>query len=91
MNPREILLQMTLEEKVSLVQGASFFGTQEIERLGLPRIQFLDGGTGINFEQLFGDFCDLPALQEINKDLKEIKEQYAQVLTLLNEIVRRCK
>lgn len=71
MNPREILLQMTLEEKVSLVQGASFFGTQEIERLGLPRIQFLDGGTGINFEQLFGDFCDLPALQEINKELKD--------------------
>lgn len=71
MNPRQILSQMTREEKVGLVQGGSFFGTQEIERLGIPRIQFLDGGTGINFEQLFGDLCALPALQEIDIRLKD--------------------
>ena len=71
MNPKEVLAKMTREEKVSLVQGASFFGTQEIKRLQIPAIRFLDGGTGINFEQLFGDFCALPELQVIRADLKE--------------------
>ncbi|MBE5879125.1 MAG: hypothetical protein E7288_04005 [Lachnospiraceae bacterium] len=71
MNPKVVLAKMTREEKVSLVQGASFFGTQEIKRLQIPAIRFLDGGTGINFEQLFGDFCALPELQVIRADLKE--------------------
>lgn len=51
----EILADMTLEEKARLVNGASFFGTAEIERFGIPSLQLLDGGTGMNFEQLFGD------------------------------------
>lgn len=70
-NPKEILSQMTSEEKISLVQGASFFGTREIPRLNIPRIQFLDGGTGINFEQLFGDFCTMPVLQKIDEKLQD--------------------
>ena len=50
-----ILENMTIEEKTRLVNGDSFFGMDYIERLGVPRMQLLDGGTGINFEQLFGD------------------------------------
>ena len=52
----ELLHQMTLEEKATLVNGATFFGMAENERLKIPRLQLLDGGTGINFEQLFGDY-----------------------------------
>lgn len=52
----DIVAQMTLEEKARLVNGATFFGMASIERLGIPRLQLLDGGTGMNFEQLFGDF-----------------------------------
>ncbi len=48
--------QMTISEKAALVHGASFFGTAEFPKLGIRRLQLLDGGTGINFEQLFGDF-----------------------------------
>ncbi len=48
--------QMTLEEKAALVNGATFFGMSGVERLGIPALMLLDGGTGINFEQLFGDF-----------------------------------
>ena len=51
-----IIQQMTLEEKARLVNGATFFGMAAIERLGIPRLQLLDGGTGMNFEQLFGDY-----------------------------------
>ncbi len=55
-NYTDIIEQMTLEEKARLVNGATFFGMAAIERLGIPRLQLLDGGTGMNFEQLFGDF-----------------------------------
>ncbi len=55
MDVKKVLETMSLEEKARLVNGASFFGTAQIDRLGIPRIQLLDGGTGINFEQLFGD------------------------------------
>ncbi len=57
-----ILKQMTLEEKARLVNGATFFGMAAIDRLDIPRIQLLDGGTGINFEQLFGDMADVGEL-----------------------------
>ncbi len=53
--PESILNQMTLEEKASLVNGASFFGMTGLERFNIPALQLLDGGTGMNFEQLFGD------------------------------------
>lgn len=48
--------RLTVEEQLRLINGASFFGTAEIPEKGINRLQLLDGGTGINFEQLFGDF-----------------------------------
>ncbi len=54
-----LINEMTLEEKATLVNGATFFGSAAIERVGIPRLQLLDGGTGINFEQLFGDITEL--------------------------------
>lgn len=59
MNTKEIVSLLNLKEKASLLCGASFFGTREIKEYGISRLQLLDGGTGINFEQLFGDqFAD---------------------------------
>ncbi len=55
LSPEEILAQMTLEEKATLVNGASFFGMAGLERFDISALQLLDGGTGMNFEQLFGD------------------------------------
>lgn len=48
---------LTLEEKIELVKGAGFFRMSGVESKGLEGIFCLDGGTGLNFEQLFGDFC----------------------------------
>ena len=62
MDVDKVLGQMTLEEKARLVNGATFFGMAEIERLGVARMQLLDGGTGMNFEQLFGDMADVGKL-----------------------------
>lgn len=50
---------LTIEEKISLVKGVSFFHMSGVESKGLEGIFCLDGGTGINFEQLFGDFCSM--------------------------------
>ena len=62
MDVDKVRKQMTLEEKARLVNGATFFGMAEIERLGIARMQLLDGGTGMNFEQLFGDMADVGKL-----------------------------
>ncbi|MBQ8317495.1 MAG: glycoside hydrolase family 3 C-terminal domain-containing protein [Lachnospiraceae bacterium] len=58
-NIKDIISSMTLEEKAKLVNGATFFGSAAIERLDIPRMQLLDGGTGMNFEQLFGDMTQV--------------------------------
>lgn len=56
MNIEDILKELSIEEKTKLCNGATFFGMYYNEKLEIPRLQLLDGGTGINFEQLFGDF-----------------------------------
>lgn len=51
-----VINEMTLEEKASLITGMSVFRTRGIERLGIPSVLLLDGGTGINFMQLYQEF-----------------------------------
>ena len=58
MEIQEIIKNMTLEEKSHLVNGATFFGSYGIDRLGVPRMQLLDGATGMNLEQVFGDMTE---------------------------------
>ena len=58
MEIQEIMKNMTLEEKSHLVNGATFFGSYGIDRLGVPRMQLLDGATGMNLEQVFGDMTE---------------------------------
>ena len=58
-NVEEILREMTRQEKVDLITGKSNFSTQEIERLGIPSIRYLDGFTGLNMMQYLGDLMDL--------------------------------
>lgn len=48
--------QLTPAQQIRLVGGGSFFGSARIPEAEIPRLQLLDGGTGMNFEQLFGDF-----------------------------------
>lgn len=55
----QLIQTMTLDEKIHLLNGGSSFSSYPIERLGIPRIQYLDGGTGMNWEQLMGDWMDV--------------------------------
>lgn len=47
--------RFTVDEQIKLVNGVSFFETACIAEKNVKSMQFLDGGTGMNFEQFFGD------------------------------------
>lgn len=47
---QEILQQMTLEEKVSMLHGQGFFRTAAVERLGVPGLEMSDGPMGVRHQ-----------------------------------------
>ncbi len=58
-------MNLTTQEQLLLVNGGSFFGTNAVPEKDIPRLQLLDGGTGMNFEQLFGDFLSVEGKEGI--------------------------
>ncbi|MBK8137241.1 MAG: glycoside hydrolase family 3 C-terminal domain-containing protein [Chloroflexi bacterium] len=52
-NIQHLLEQMTLEEKISLLAGASAWRTVPIERLGIPAIKVTDGPNGARGDSSF--------------------------------------
>lgn len=92
MEVEELIKQLTTEEKVSLLNGASMFRSVPIERLGIPAIQYLDGGTGINWEQLVGDWAatDTGTVREtlehfdepdkLSPECREVRRRFLQKL-----------
>ncbi len=47
----EIIREMTLEEKCTLLTGGSNFGTAEMPKYGIPHLQVMDNGAGLNLRQ----------------------------------------
>lgn len=43
----KILRQMTLEEKAQICSGRDFWRTQDVERLGIPKVMMCDGPNGL--------------------------------------------
>lgn len=39
----QVLAQMTLEEKAQMCSGRDFWNTQDVERLGVPKVMMCDG------------------------------------------------
>ncbi len=52
-----VVAALTLEEKASLVAGASVFQTAAVERLGIPAFVPADGHNGVNSQHLFYNAC----------------------------------
>ncbi len=82
-------ISLSPEQQIRLVNGASFFGTGEIPELGIERLQLLDGGTGINFEQLFGDFLSHDGKDGIGGDaLRNVLKRFYEPNLLPDEASR---
>lgn len=52
---RELVAQMTLEEKASFCSGADFWHTESLERLGIPAVMVTDGPHGLRKQETEGD------------------------------------
>ena len=52
---RELVSQMTLEEKAGLCSGADFWHTKAVERLGIPAVMVSDGPHGLRKQDEAGD------------------------------------
>ncbi len=55
MDVKQLVAQMTLEEKASLLSGADFWHTKAIERLGVPAVMVSDGPHGLRKQREDGD------------------------------------
>ncbi|ROR89745.1 glycoside hydrolase family 3 C-terminal domain-containing protein [Nocardioides aurantiacus] len=55
----DVLPQLTLEEKVSLVMGGDFWHTAAVERLGVPRVMVADGPHGLRMQPDEGDHAGI--------------------------------
>ncbi|WP_150275076.1 glycoside hydrolase family 3 C-terminal domain-containing protein [Paenibacillus tepidiphilus] len=56
---KQLLSQMTLEEKAGLCSGLDFWHTKGIERLGIPSVMVTDGPHGLRKQQEGGDHLGL--------------------------------
>lgn len=63
---KEIVSQLTLEEKAGLCSGADFWHTKEVERLDLPRVMMCDGPHGLRKQEGQGDHLG------INKSIETV-------------------
>ena len=79
----DILREMTVEEKAALITGGLPYGTAANERLGIPNALLNDSMAGINFRQLFADYCAmetgeniLVSLRRCEKILQQLRETH---------------
>ena len=47
---QELLEQLTLDEKIGMIHGGSLFGTNAVERLGIPELMTSDGPMGVRMQ-----------------------------------------
>lgn len=79
----QIVKEMTLEEKVKLTTGGLPYGTAAVERFKIPGALCNDSMSGINFRQLFADYCGmetgegiLECLRRCEKILEQLRKDH---------------
>ena len=66
MNAKEILKEMTLEEKAAFCSGRDFWHTKKLDRLGVPSVMMCDGPHGLRKQEGEGDHLG------INKSIETV-------------------
>ena len=66
MNIKQLISEMTLEEKASLLSGLDFWHTKSVERLGIPSVMVSDGPHGLRKQDLEADHLG------INESIKAV-------------------
>lgn len=66
MNVKQIVAQMTLEEKAGMCSGEDFWHTKGVERLGVPQMMVSDGPHGLRKQDLEADHLG------INESIKAV-------------------
>lgn len=59
MNIKQIILNMTLEEKAGMCSGGDFWHTKAVERLGVPSVMMTDGPHGLRKQDLKSDHAGI--------------------------------
>jgi beta-glucosidase len=59
MDAKQLVAQMTLEEKASLCSGKGLWHIKGVERLGLPPVMVTDGPHGLRKQAAIGDHLGL--------------------------------
>lgn len=80
-------MKLTPDEQIYMVNGQSIFCMCELPDKHIPRIQMLDGGTGLNYEQLFGDMLTKANLLEIINCITMIPYIFATLVNFIKLII----
>lgn len=88
MDIKEIIKQMTFEEKAKLLAVSESMSTEAIARLGIPSKNLADGPHGVRVESGEGNCTSLPCLSALAATWDtEMAELYGETLT--NECINR--
>lgn len=61
---KDVMKELTLQEKAELVSGGGIYHSKSIERLGIPSALFIDAGCGINIRQYLEALYNLGILEK---------------------------
>ena len=81
----EVISEMTLKEKASLLVGYQSFNTLPIERLNIPTLSLSDGPNGLRKEELSRLFDKIVVFDK-NEITKEEKDLYNLNDMMYNEL-----
>ena len=73
-NLDDLVSELTLEEKASLLSGANFWNTKEVERLDVPSMMLTDGPHGLFIVQEDHPSPILSARSQVLRDFESQKE-----------------